>query len=65
MACNCNYSCASSSSMYAMMSMAAVDARQQKINDIMHQMNTKGVVFSIRRKEPEPPKEDKRVIKFI
>jgi hypothetical protein len=51
--------------MYAMMSMAAVDARQQKINDIMHQMNTKGVVFSIRRKEPEPPKEDKRVIKFI
>jgi hypothetical protein len=41
------------------------NARQQKINDIMHQMNTNGVAFSIRRKEPESPKKDVRAIKFI
>lgn len=65
MSCSCSYGCGSSGGAMSMRAASIENARQQKINDIMHQMNTNGVAFSIRRKEPESPKKDVRAIKFI
>jgi hypothetical protein len=52
MACQCNYSCSSTSSSMMM--------RKMQMHQIVHQLQTKKVVFTIVRKENE-----KKKIKFI
>lgn len=57
MACNCNYSCAATS-----MSMMVKKAYAQKRHQIIHNLQTKGVAFSMQKKEPEIKKNQ---IKFL
>jgi hypothetical protein len=62
MECTCNYRCASTTS--GSMQMADM-ARANKLNEVIHNLNTRGVRFAIRRKEPEAPKKETQQIKFI
>ena len=57
MACNCNYSCAATS-----MSMMVKKAYAQKRHQIIHNLQTKGVAFSMQKKEPEIKKNQ---IKYL
>lgn len=64
MACQCNYSRSSPVTEMAM-AMAMKAAHDEKVRQVVNDLHTKGVVFAIKRKEPELPPKDKRAIKFI